>query len=64
MGDAIVTSYAVIHFKLVFACGSRVLPRFVLRFCSASEKTKNDGKKKYRSAEGYDHIRYTSAFLV
>jgi hypothetical protein len=52
----------VAHFKLVIACGSMVLARFCFSFSrSQSAKTKNDRKKMYRSAEGYDRIRYTTA---
>jgi len=47
------TSYAVIHFTLACACGSRVLAHFfVVRFRARSAKTNNDMKKKYRAAAG------------
>jgi hypothetical protein len=49
-------------FKLVSACGSMVLTIFCFSFSrSQSAKTKNDRKKMYRSAEGYDCIRYATA---
>jgi hypothetical protein len=36
-----ITTYAVIRFKLIFACGSMVLTHFVLRF-SRSQSAKNE----------------------
>jgi len=41
------TIYAAVRFTLAGACGSAVLPIFVVRFRARSAKTNNDRKKTY-----------------
>jgi len=50
-------------FKLVFACGDRSGSYHFLFFVFAlcERENENDRKKIYRSAEGYDCIRYATA---
>ena len=55
------TSYAVARFKLACACGSPVLPHFLLFVFARSARTNNDWKKMYCAAAGNDRIRYATA---